>query len=70
MKLAEPNQDSQKMASLLARLPRPAADGLYLALPTPYPNIATRIYINTTAMRNYYFLSVAVEQHLVSVLYL
>ena len=36
------NQDTQKMPSMAARLPRPAADGLYLNLPIPCPYLITR----------------------------
>ncbi len=38
MKPVWPNKNAQKMPSMAARLPRPAADGLYLAIPIPYPH--------------------------------
>ena len=37
MESVDANQDSQKMPSLAARLPRPAADDLNLRLPIPFP---------------------------------
>ncbi len=40
MKPVWPNKDAQKMPSMAARLPRPAADGLYLAIPIPYPHFS------------------------------
>ncbi len=47
MKPVWPNKDAQKMPSMAARLPRPAADGLYLAIPIPYPHFGAYKISNT-----------------------